>query len=343
MFEDKETSTEQRRVSVLLPTKLDIRWRKRVAVYCRVSTQYESQDDSIKQQIDYYRRMVSRNHSWILVDIYVDRKSGRSRTGRTAFNKMIAACMAGEIDMIITKSISRFGRNTVDVLSVLNELRVRRIDVYFELEELHSIDTGNIFLITAIEAMAQAESESISANIKMGIRARLTDPAARIYNRSCYGYTNREDGQLVIVPEQADVVRRIYRLYLDGHSTVSIINELYISYTPSPTGKEKWSKMAVDTILTNEKYTGDVRALKTYVKPESFGKRVQNDVASDSYLCQNHHESIISRDLFQKVQEERRRRSNIIVDENGVRRKSTHYSMKRKNSDQPTPEGTIVD
>ena len=230
--------------------------------------------------------------------------------------------------MIITKSISRFGRNTVDVLSVLHALQEQGIDVFFEVETLHPNDPANAFIISGIEALAQAESESHGENIRISIHISLKNPDAKLYNRSCYGYQTDSAGRLMVVPEQAAIVQKIFKMYLNGHSLVSIIDDLYCSYIPSPAGKDKWSKGTVDNIIKNEKYIGDVLVVKTYIEPYSLGKRKTN--RGDQMQCQvsNHHDPIITREIFQGVQEERARRTNVSYEDGRPKRKNVKFSSK---------------
>ena len=177
---------------------------------------------------------------------------------------------------IVTKSISRFGRNTVDTLTVLRQLKAASVDVYFETENIHSLDSEGELLITLASAIAQAESEERSKNIKWGIRQSATKPDSAIYSRPCYGYRKDSAGQLIIQEEEADVVRLVYDLYLSGESVVAIIRSLKLLQVETPRGKDTWSKRAIETMLKNEKYTGDVLVYKTYCDEYPKKKRIVN-------------------------------------------------------------------
>lgn len=303
----------------------------RVAIYCRVSTLHEDQLNSLEAQLDYYRNYVHSRLNMVLVAEYTDIRSGRSADGRAQFSAMIQDCLAGKIDLIVTKSISRFGRNTVDTLTILRQMKAANVDVYFETEDIHSLDSEGELLITLASAIAQAESEERSKNIKWGIRQSATNPDSAIYSRPCYGYRKDSAGHLIIHEEEADVVRLVYDLYLDGESVVAIIRTLKHLQVETPRGKDTWSKRAIETMLKNEKYAGDVIVYKTYCDEYPKKKRIVNKGQADRMKVENHHEAIVPKETFEAVQEEMIRRSNVEVDEDGnTRRKSTHYSTKQR-------------
>lgn len=308
--------------------------KTKVAVYCRVSTADEDQAQSLDNQITYYKDMISHHFDWELVNIYFDVKSGKSTTGRAEFKKMLADCFSNKIDLIITKSISRFGRNTVDVMDAINKLAAHSVDVFFEAENIHTREVGYSFLIPLLEAAAQAESEARSENIKWGIRRSLEKTDSKLYRRSCLGYRQSKSGDLVIDETEAEIVRKVFALYLKGYSIIAIIRELEDQGIKSPTGKNRWSKRTIDTILSNEKYMGNVHVLKTYGDEYPNSKRHTNRGQTTQYKLMNGHPAIISEEQFNMVQAEKARRSNIQIDENGTLRKSTHYSMK-------SPENSI--
>ena len=174
---------------------------------------------------------------------------------------MLEDCQSNNLDIILTKSISRFGRDTVDTLEALNQLKTLRVRVIFEQEVLDTADTDNDLMISIIESIAQAENESRSENIKWGIKQRAAQGTSKLYNRKCYGYYNDEDGNLVINEEEAKNVRLIFNLYLQGKSVLGIVKELERLGIKSPTGKATWPKRTIDVMLSNEKYTGTVRLL----------------------------------------------------------------------------------
>lgn len=219
--------------------------------------------------------------------------------------------------MVITKNISRFGRDTVEILDALNQLKMLGIRVIFEQEELDTANTDSDLMIAIIEALAQAENELRSENIKWGIKQRASLGTSKLYDRKCYGYKNDPDGKLIIDEKQAENVRLIFDLYLSGKSVLGIIKELQKREIFSLTGKEKWCKRTIDVMLSNEKYTGDVKLLKS-------GK---SDV---HYLASENNPAIISKETFEAVQIEKSRRSNVIMDGNRKIRKKDKYSSKRK-------------
>ena len=228
---------------------------------------------------------------------------------------MLEDCKAHKLDIVITKNISRFGRDTVETLDALNQLKALGIRVIFEQEELDTANTDSNLIISVIESVAQAENESRSENIKWGIKNRAASGKSKLYDRKCYGYRNDKTGHLVIDEETANNVKSIFDLYLSGQSVLGIIKELERRKILSPTGKEKWCKRTIDVMLSNEKYTGDVKLLKP------GNSEVQ-------YLSTDNNPAIISKETFEAVQIEKARRSNVIKDKNGSKRKNEKYSSK---------------
>lgn len=289
---------------------------KRVGIYCRVSTNSADQLKSLAAQVSALTRLTAANPKWLLVDVYIDIASSKTGSSRKEFSRMLQDCKSRDIEIILTKSISRFGRDTVEILDALNQLRVLGVRVIFEQEQLDTADTDNDLMISIIESIAQAENESRSDNIKWGIKQRAAQGTSKLYNRKCYGYVNADDGSLVIEESEAKNVRLIFNMYLRGKSVIGIVSELERLGIKSPTGKDKWSKRTIDVMLSNEKYTGNVRLLDN-------GK---NDVC---YLAEDNNPAIISKETFQAVQLEKQHRSNVIKSEEGIRRKSTKYSSKK--------------
>ncbi len=319
----------ERKVTIIrsfLPMKM----KTRVAVYCRVSTNRGEQIQSLANQISYYRELVGHRFDWELVGIYADIRSGKNTSGRKEFKRMLDDCENHKIDMIITKSISRFGRNTVETLKIIDKLRSLFIDVYFENENIHSIDTKNTLIISIMQAIAEAQSVDRSHNIKWGILRRLEKGTSGLYNRLCFGYQKDYEGNLTIQEEEANTVRMIFDLYLEGYSILGIIRELKNQGIKSPTGLDHWSKRAIETILSNEKYIGNVLVGKTYCINFPNNKRRTSNNPGQKYICIGSHPPIISEEQFERVKVEKAKRSNIETDEMGNKqRKSTHYSMKR--------------
>ena len=290
---------------------------KRVGIYCRVSTNSADQLKSLAAQVSALTRLTAANPKWLLVDVYIDIASSKTGSSRKEFTRMLQDCKARDIEIVLTKSISRFGRDTVEILDALNQLKNLGVRVIFEQEVLDTADTDNALMISIIESIAQAENESRSENIKWGIKQRAAQGTSKLYNRKCYGYYNDEDGNLAINESEAKNVRLIYNLYLQGKSVLGIVKELERLGIKSPTGKDKWSKRTIDVMLSNEKYIGNVRLLDD-------GKH------SSYYLVEDNNPAIISKETFQAVQIEKQHRSNVIKSEKGTQRKSTKYSSKGK-------------
>ena len=225
--------------------------KTKVAVYCRVSTTHDDQAQSLANQISYYRDMVTRRIDLELVDIYADVQSGKNTSGRPEFKRMLQDCSNHKIDLIITKSMSRFGRNTAETIAALNKLRNLMVDVFFETENINTQDTKQDFIIAILQTAAQAESEARSNNIKWGIAKGLQSGKSKLYDRKCFGYSNDQNGALIINKKEAETVRKIFDLYINGYSVLAIIRELESLGIKSPSGKDTWSKRAIDTILNN--------------------------------------------------------------------------------------------
>jgi len=298
--------------------------RLKVTIYCRASTTHEDQAHSLANQISYLRDLVDSHLDWELVDIYADVRSGKNTSGRPEFQRMLKDCRNHKIEMIITKSISRFGRNTVETINAINGLRSLLVDVYFENDNIHTKGSQNDFIISILEAYAQAESQARSENIKWGIAKGFKDGSSKLYNRKCFGYRQDQEGELIIDEEEVQIVQNFFDLYLNGYSVIAIIRELETLGIQSPTGKDRWRKRAIENMLINEKYIGNVLVGKTYSNEFPNNKRLVNKHESDKYLAEGSHPAIISKEKFDRVQAEKARRSNIETD--SVNRKNTHYS-----------------
>lgn len=291
---------------------------KRVGIYCRVSTNSMEQLQSLTAQVSHLTRLTASMPQWILSDVYMDIATSKTASSRKEFNRMLKDCQSGKLDIVITKNISRFGRDTVEILAALNQLKMPGVRVIFEQEELDTANTDSDLMISVIEALAQAENESRSENIKWGIKQRAAAGTSKLYDRKCYGYKHDEDGHLVIDEEKSKNVKLIFDLYLGGQSVIGIIKELEKRKILSPTGKIKWCKRTIDVMLSNEKYMGDVELLKSS----------ESEV---HYLASGNNPAIISKEVFEAVQIEKERRSNVIKDGNERKRKSVKYSSKKKN------------
>ena len=280
------------------------RSKLRVAAYCRVSTDEEAQESSFEVQQSYFQKLIEGNPDWELVKIYADQGiSGTSLRKRVEFNQMIQDCRDGKIDLVLTKSISRFARNTVDCLNVIRELKGLNIPIMFHKENINTLSAAGEVLITIMASLAQAESESISKNVKLGIQYRFKQ-GQRIDNpRNMLGYAEDEEGRCVIDEEQAAIVRRIYREFLDGKTLGQIGHGLRKDGIKSNRGSMSWAPSNIRYILENEKYAGHV-LLQKYYKKDVLAHRCDiNDGSVPQYLSENCHEAIIPQFIFNLVQE----------------------------------------
>lgn len=284
---------------------------KRVAAYCRVSTKQEEQLNSYETQVRYYTDRINREPGWKLAGIYADKGiTGTSMKKRDEFNKLIRQCKRGKVDMIIVKSISRFARNTLDCLKITRMLRELKVDVYFEEQNLHSIDPSSEFYISIYGSVAQSESENISHNVAWGKARSAKDGNVFFAYKSFLGYRRGADGKPEIDPEQANTVRRIYDRFLAGNSLQQIANGLTADGIPTPMGRTVWQASVVQSILSNEKYKGDALLGKTYVE-DCISKKVKvNAGERPQYYVENHHPAIIDAATFSRVQEELARRAS---------------------------------
>ena len=285
--------------------------RQRVAAYCRVSTDSEEQINSYTAQKAYYTQKIEESQDWELAGIFADEGiTGTSMKKRKEFNRMITACKRGGIDLILTKSLSRFARNTVDCLETVRILKSKGIGVIFEKENINTLTESSEFLITLFSGFAQAESESLSANSQLGIRMAMKEGKVNFHYRSMLGYRRGADGKPEIVPEEAEVVRRIYRRYLEGCSEGQIQKELTLDGIATAKGVKAWSHQVVHSILTNEKYAGDALLQKTFTT-DCISKTVKKNTGElPQYYIKDNHPAIIPRDIYQRVQEEMARRTS---------------------------------
>lgn len=282
----------------------------RVAAYCRVSTDDEEQKTSYEAQIGYYTEKINQNPEWQMAGIFADEGiSGTQAKKRPEFLKMIRLCRQRKIDIILTKSLSRFARNTVDSLGYIRELRALGIAVISEKENINTLTAESEMLITIMSCFAQAESESISKNVSWGVRQSFKNGNVPMQYARLLGYRKGHDGNAEIIPEEAEVVKEIYRCYLDGMSMNLIADRLNEKGLTTKGGSSPYRKTVVQRILTNEKYTGDALLQKTYVTDCITKKTRKNNGELPMYLVKNHHEPIISRTDFNRVQEEMARRS----------------------------------
>jgi len=325
----------ERTVSVILANPKAIaesncRRQLRVAAYCRVSTDQEEQQSSYQAQIDYYTDKIAKNSEWTLAGIFADEGiSGTSAKNRAQFLRLMSLCKQGKIDMVLTKSISRFSRNTLDCLGYIRMLKEKRIPIIFEKEGINTMQMASEMTISLLGSFAQAESESLSKNVTWGKRQSFKNGNVSINYAYFLGYEKGEDGLPKIVPEQAEIVKNIYRFYLAGYSVVGIKRELEKQGALTATGNAEWTVNAIRSMLRNEKYIGDVLLQKTYVSDFLTKKNCKNNGELPQYYVSNHHVGIIEKDVFNRVQEEMARRSSKrkVADKN-VTTEQGKYSSK---------------
>lgn len=285
---------------------------KKVCAYCRVSTDSEEQQTSYNSQIKHYSAQIKSNPNWEFVGIYADEGiSGTQVKNRTEFQRMLNDALDGKIDIIIAKSISRFARNTIDTLKYARLLRDHKIDIYFEKENIHTLDLDSEMFLTLYSAFAQAESESTSMNVKLGLKAIMKrgDPVG---NPNCYGYEwDKDTKTFKINEEQAEVVRKIFNWYVSGIGSYTIAKKLNNENILTQWGN-KWCPSSVRRILTNEKYVGDLLGQKTYVSNPLTHKHIINYGEKEKYYVKDHHEPIITRDVWNKSQEIYSKRGNKL-------------------------------
>lgn len=309
--------------------RIDIR-PKRVAAYCRVSTDKEQQEHSFETQKEMYTDMIMMKPNWQMAGIYADEGiTGTIAKKRPDFMRMIEDCRKGKIDLIITKSVSRFSRNNLDCLLYVRELKEMGIPIIFEKEGINTLQVSSELLITLFSGLSQAESESISMNVKIGKRQSLKNGNVPFSYKSFLGYRKGADGKPEIDEEQAVIIRRIFAEYLVGKSLLDIAKSLTADGIPTARGKSNWSSARVRSILTNEKYKGDALLQKTYIVDCISKKSKKNNGELPMYYVENNHPAIIERAVFDRVQEEiSRRNSKKKVKQIGTKTELGKYSSK---------------
>ena len=286
--------------------------KRRVAAYARVSTDSDEQLSSYEAQVDFYTRHIKSNPEWEFVAVYTDEGvTGTNTKKREGFNRMVEDALAGKIDLILTKSISRFARNTVDTLTTIRSLKEKGIEVYFEKENIYTLDAKGEVMLTIMSSLAQEESRSISENVIWGKRRSMEEGKVSLAYSRFLGYEKGPDGILQIVEEEAKIIRKIYSLFLEGRTVRSIADQLTSEGIRTPAGKTQWSVSTIMSILQNEKYKGDALLQKTYTV-DFLSKTVKkNNGEITQYYIQNSHPAIIDPDTFELVQNEiKRRRPN---------------------------------
>lgn len=303
----------------------------RVAAYCRVSTNQEMQQNSYHAQKEYYANRIASNPDWILADIFADEAvTGTSAKKRRDFQRMITWCKKGKIDLIITKSISRFARNTLDCLYYVRYLQQLGIPVIFETEQIDTSKMDSELVLTLLGAASQAESEAASSRVKWGVREAFRNGKVQYYYKHWLGYKKGTDGEPEIIPEEAAVVRRIFDAYINGDSLRDIRNALESEQVPTKNIGTPWSISMIRGILQNERYTGDVLLQKTYTTDPITKKQKKNTGELPQYLVRNCHPAIISRETFELVNAEIKRRgvAGTKIGTRGVPGQAETYSSK---------------
>ena len=285
----------------------------RMAAYCRVSTDSAEQKTSYETQKQVYTDMIARRKDWTMVGIYADEGiSGTRADKRPEFNKMIKDCLAGKIDYIITKSVSRFARNTVECLEFVRMLKARNIGILFEEQNIDTFKCDSELYLVIYAGFAQSESESMSKNITWAFRKNFEDGKVVFNYSKMVGYRKGNDGNPEIIPEEAEIIRNIYDWFLAGKTPREIIDLLITDGIQTKCGKQKWSVGTIQSILRNEKYCGDAILQKTVTIDCISKTHKKNTGEAPMYYVHNNHEAIVTREQFNKVQEELLRRNTIV-------------------------------
>lgn len=304
--------------------------RQRVAAYCRVSTDSEDQLNSYKSQVQYYTSLIKKKSDWIFAGIYADEAiTGTQVTKREDFQRLINDCVNGEIDMVITKSISRFARNTLDTLKYVRLLKEQNIAVFFEDEKINTLTMDGELLLVVLSSVAQQEVENISANVKKGLKMKM-QRGELVGFQGCLGYDyNKEDKSITINEEEAEIVRYIFNRYIEGAGGMVISRELRNLGYKTKRGGTSWPETTIIGIIKNEKYKGDILMGKTFTVDPISKRRLDNFGEEDRFYIRDHHEPIISEEVFEKAQEILQRRSKArSLREDGKREKfSRQYAF----------------
>lgn len=286
--------------------------KRKVAAYARVSTESDEQLTSYEAQIDYYTTFIKNNPEWEFIKVYSDEGISATNTrNREGFKQMISDALHGKIDLIITKSISRFARNTVDTLVAIRKLKEKGVECFFEKENIYTFDSKGELLLTIMSSLAQEESRSLSQNVTWGIRKSFSDGKVKIAYKQFLGYKRGLDGRPEIVPEEAETIKRIYYLFLSGRSTTEIKRILETEQVKAPGGGLLWHQNTIRSILTNEKYKGDALLQKRFTVDFLEKKSKVNEGEVPQYYVENSHEAIIPVEEWNMVQEELKARNRI--------------------------------
>ena len=306
-----------------------LRPKKRVCAYCRVSTDSTKQHTSYVAQVEYYENYIENREDWEFAGIFADEaKSGTKLKSRDEFQRMIKECENGNIDIIITKSVTRFARNTVDSIEAIRKLKALGVTVYFEKENINTLSEQSEQMLTILSSLAQGESESISTNIRWGIQKKFRDGS---FNHTCvaYGYKKDRDGELSIKEDEAEIVGRIYKEFLNGKGAYVIARDLTNDHVPSVRAAEKWNENVVKEILKNPIYEGDLILQKTYTTEALPFTRKKNRGEKPQFFIKDNHEPIITREQGQMVREiYEYRRKQMSTDDSGKYQNRYEFSGK---------------
>ena len=313
-----------------IPVALQENKKLRVAAYCRVSTQSDEQELSFDSQCTFYKDMITKNPNYIFVDIYADEGiTGTSVKKRKAFQRLMKDALAGKIDLIITKSVTRFARNTLDAVGWMRKLKDKGVDIYFETDNIHSLTTSEMDF-TMLSAFAQESSNNKSISIKWGYQRQFEK--GKVYFTNMFGF-RKVEGEVVIHEQEAKIFRKMSEMYLDGESMTTIKDYLITKKIKTRMGKLNWSVTSITRMFKNEKYCGDGISGKTYNEDFLHQKRLENTGQRKRYYIQNSHPGIISRETYQALQTEMaRRQSKKIIDIKDVQPKSTGKKANKKSS-----------
>ena len=296
----------ERVIQKVLPAELPKEEVTRVAAYARVSCDNDDMLHSLDQQVSHYSEYIQNHPGWVYAGVYMEKPYTGTKESRPEFQRMLEDCRAGRIDLILVKSISRLGRNTVTLLNAVRELRSRGIGIHFEEENINTLDGEGELLLTLMASFAQEESRSVSENCKWRIRNGFKE--GRASTCTMMGYRLRK-GNITIIPDEAEIVRQIFSLFLEGYGTQAIANMLTEAGVESRYDREYWSASTIKAMLRNEKYCGDLLLQKTLRIDHLEKKQIRNDGQLPQYFVEDDHEAIIDRDTFLAVQEELERRA----------------------------------
>ncbi len=311
--------------------KFDFNSKLRVAAYCRVSTASREQKDSYESQVKHYTQTIQSNKNWIFVDIYADEAmTGTIAYKRTDLLRLINDAINGKIDLILTKSIARFARNTVDTLNYVRMLKEKNVAIYFEEEHINTLEMAGELLLTILSSVAQQEVQNTSDNVKLGLTMKMTR-GEMVGANNCLGYKiDKKKRTLVIIEKEAKIVRRIFQLYLEGYGAKVIGLQLEKEGYKTRRGDTLWNPATITKILQNEKYAGHLLMRKSITIDPIAKKRITNNGEEDMYFVKNHHPAIVSQEVFDRAQEIRKTRSNNYSNRSLAAEKGKNYSFTGK-------------